>query len=154
MTLVLFFLFISPEDSYPYPMPLIVDTFETPAVLVSRKLFGSDEITELSDVSMEVVREILCGNGIYYTHMECSSDKLCSMKYYFNEVVEVLTNVRYINKNKKVVKYYSIERDGEDISLREIKECTGIDESVDKTAFLPHLRVQEEELVIFPQDED
>ncbi|AFN82864.1 hypothetical protein EROM_040970 [Encephalitozoon romaleae SJ-2008] len=137
-------------------MALVIDTFEVPSLLISRKLFRSLKVMDIEEVSLETIEDVLTVEGIYSIHKECFSyDDIRWMKYYFNEVVEVFANVQYINKSKKVVKYYSIIRDldGTAIDLVEIKENEN-EEIHDKTAFLPYIKAQGEEIVIFPDDED
>ncbi|KAG5859912.1 hypothetical protein KMI_04g07210 [Encephalitozoon hellem] len=137
-------------------MALIVDTFEVPSELISQKLFRSADVRGIEEVSLGTIEEVLAGEGIYSIHRECfSCEEIRWMKYYFNEVVEVFANVQYVNKSKKIVKYYSIVRDcnGAVIDLAEIKESED-EETHDKTAFLPYIKAQEEEIVIFPDDED
>lgn len=137
-------------------MTLVIDTFEVPSLFISRKLFRSLKVTDIEEVSLETIENVLMGEGIYSIHKECfSHDDIRWMKYYSNEVVEVFANVQYINKSKKIVKYYSIVRDfdGTAIDLVEIKENED-EEIYDKTAFLPYIKAQEEEIVIFPDDED
>ncbi|ADM11387.1 uncharacterized protein Eint_040980 [Encephalitozoon intestinalis ATCC 50506] len=137
-------------------MVLIVDTFEVPSLLISQKLFRSSSVVEIEEVTKETIDEVLTADGVYSIHKECFDyERIRWMKYYFNEVVEVFANVQYINKSKKVVRYYSIVRDAEGVAtdLVEIKEDEE-KEAYDKTAFLPHVQAQEEEIVIFPDDED
>lgn len=138
-------------------MPLIIDTFEVPASLISQRLFRCSDMIELKGISKKVIEMVLTNNdGIYFVHKECAGDEICGIKYYFNEIVEVFTNVQYINKNRKLVKYYVIGRNGYGAvcSLTEMKGAEESENPVDKTAFLPHLGAQEEEIVIFPDDED
>ncbi|CAD25288.1 hypothetical protein [Encephalitozoon cuniculi GB-M1] len=137
-------------------MVLVIDTFEVPSVVISRRLFRSSEVVEVEEVSMGTIKRVLTAGGIYSIHKECFSDEeIRQMKYYFNEVVEVLGNVQYINKSRRVVKYYAVIRgsDGVPIDLDEIREEED-GRACDKTAFLPYVKAQEEEIVIFPDDED
>lgn len=138
---------------WEHPMPLIVDTFDVPAALIAQKLFQTADVVEIESLCRETVERILAGRDVFCVHRECV-ENVQEMRYYFNEVVEVLANVRYINKNKKSVRYYLVGKNGDGVaeSVSEIRECERTDE-MDKTAFLPHVRAQGDEIVIFPDDE-
>lgn len=79
-------------------MLLIIDTFEVPALLISQKLFRSTNIIEIERISKKIFEEIASKDEIYCIHKECIGDELRLIKYYFNEIVEVFTNVQYIMK--------------------------------------------------------
>jgi hypothetical protein len=137
-------------------MPLIVDSYDVPAALISHKLFRRSEVVEIETVDGPTIEDAIMSEGLYCVHRERDIDGLEALKYYFNEIVEVGTSVMYINKSKKVVRYYTIHRNGDGLAedLRELREVEDSRECVDKTAFLPHIRAQEEEIVIFPEDEE
>lgn len=134
-------------------MPLIIDTYEVPALFISRKIFKSDEIEEIKKTPSDILE--ISKDKIYFIHGE---DDLSArhVKYYFNEVVEVGMNMIYYNKAKKQVKYYKIDRDNDGFAtdIVEIMEENIIKDSVDKTNFLPYLRAQDDEIVLFPENED
>lgn len=138
-------------------MVLIVDTFEVPSVVISKRLFRSERVKELGDVSAGTIKRVLRTPGVYGMHRECFDDMdIARMRYYFNEVVEVFGNVVYVNKSKRTVKHYSIVRDGDGVvvDLSEIRDEESSGEGRDKTGFLPHVKAQEAEIVVFPEDED
>ena len=134
-----------------------MDTFAVSSLAVSRRLFRCERVEELGDVSPETIGRVLRTPGVYGMHRECFDElDIRRMKYYFNEVVEVAENVMYVNKSKRTVKYYSIVRSacGEVVDFVEIGDEESSGEERDKTGFLPHIRAQEAEVVVFPEDED
>lgn len=124
--------------------------------MICRKLFHCGEVVELGRISSETINTVVGSDRVYCVHRERDEDEVRQMKYYFNEVVEVVGNVRYMNKSRRVVKHYLVRKNADGVvdDLVEIKEVSEREESVDKTGFLPHLRAQDSEVVVFPDDEE
>ncbi|KAH9411596.1 hypothetical protein HK407_04g07010 [Ordospora pajunii] len=140
-------------------MVLVIDVFRVPGEFVLQELFGKMAMKELNGGVEQMITEILADNGVYVIHKETmDEEEMRWLRYYSNEVVEVLTemNVQYVNKSKKVVKYYYVTRD----SMGRCKRLVEVDEGSaekkemhDKTSYLPYIEAQCEEEVIFPDDE-
>lgn len=129
-------------------MKLVVDSYEIPGIVISKQIFKCSNITELKDIND--ITEIK--DTVYCVHEE--SCDLRKIKYYFNEIVEIKNNLVYYNKRKKVIKYYNIILNNEGYIFKEIKQQIGNKVFINKNEYLPHLKVQENEVVIFPNEDE
>jgi hypothetical protein len=140
-------------------MVLVIDAFRVPGEFVSQKLFGRTVTNELNGGVERMIEKMLVDSSVQVVHKEAiGENEMRWLRYYNNEVVEVLTemNVQYVNKNKKTVKYYYVTRDcmGRCKGLVEVEEgCAEKKEMHDKTSYLPYIEAQCDEEVIFPDDE-
>ncbi|KAF9763267.1 hypothetical protein NGRA_1387 [Nosema granulosis] len=134
-------------------MVLIIDTYEIPARDIAMALFKRSEVT-IEPVSLENLTDgsFEDSDKIYYIHKETIFN-LRTIKYYFNEIIEVDSFVVHLNKKRKTLKYYRIIKTTNKLKLEEIKQSRKLT-SFDKTSFLPYLKAQEDEIVIFPEDDD
>lgn len=132
-------------------MPLIIDTYEVPACEISKAILNNANI-EPVDLDLIFGGSFVDKDKIYYVHKEVEFD-LRRVKYYFNEIIEVDTFIMYINKRRRSLKYFRmINVDGK-FKVEEIKESRK-STSFDKTNFLPYLKAQENEIVIFPEEDE
>lgn len=131
-------------------MPLIIDTYEVPAGEIASAIYRNSNVQPLSFESLRR-GEIQDDNKLYFVHKEIEFD-LRKIKYYFNEIIEVDTFIMQINKLRKSVRYFRYTTEG-NLKIEEIKKMHK-EKSFDKTSFLPHLKAQEDEIVIFPEDDE
>lgn len=116
-------------------MKLIIDTYEIPASSISHQIYKTSNLKHITLHSL--LNEPLVHDCVYYVHSEECDTRL--IKYYFSEVVEVKSSVVYINKVRKVVKYYSVDvngcvdvKDFDDRMDMNIRCVDGIDFDVDE----------------------
>ncbi|WUR03312.1 uncharacterized protein VNE69_04138 [Vairimorpha necatrix] len=127
-------------------MKLVIDKYEIPGNIISEQIFRTKEVQDISNV------HDLDPHVVYCIHEE--SPDLRKIKWYFNEIVEIRNNLVYINKKRKIVKYYNIIRERGEIIFKEIKNDIKIENKINKNDFLPHLEAQNDEVVIFPNEEE
>ncbi|KAK6089647.1 hypothetical protein P3W45_001413 [Vairimorpha bombi] len=131
-------------------MKLIVDKYEIPADSISEQIFRTKETRKIT------LKDVINGNVdstlVYHIHEEEEDTR--KLKYFFNEIVEIKNNLVYINKRRKVVKYYNIIKIEDDYLFKEIRQEDIKKVVIDKSAYLPHLRVQQDEVVIFPCEDE
>lgn len=124
-------------------MPLIIETYFTPYTKIAELMFEGIEFTYIDrPVSEPADEEMYC-----YTREEGSRE----IKYYFNKIYYIENGkIVCIHKTAKQIKYYD-EKTGKLINFQKERKD---EEALDKTEFLPQLRAQDGELVIFPEEDD
>lgn len=151
-------------------MILIIDVYEIPAEKIIQHIYGTKmfkEITEKESVPniesgaifqhLNAVRTADPANFFVRSeNYDCKT--LSKLKYYFDEVCEVSgTLLKITEKKKREVRFYDIVRDEKEIvDFVRIKDDLG--EKVGGTAISrtikPYLDAQEDEVVLFPSDEE
>ncbi|KAI4291819.1 hypothetical protein PAPHI01_1093 [Pancytospora philotis] len=126
-------------------MPLIVESYGSPYTKIAALLFPGVAFEYLDGpVSEPDGAEVYC-------FARAEQDNIREIKYYFNRIYSVEGGkIVCMHKSARQLKCYDCET-GRPIRFEVGKE--GV-EVVDKTAFLPFLRAQEGELVLFPDDSD
>lgn len=141
-------------------MPLIVESYFNPYTKIAKLLFPKNKFEYLEfpiseDASKnenlsdnDLTNNITDDSSFYYTREENPNCR--AIKYYFNKIYYIEKNkIVCIHKSARTIKYYDLET-GKLISFDKKKEI----ETIDKTAFLPQLKAQEGELVLFPEEDD
>jgi hypothetical protein len=138
-------------------MILIIDVFNVP----SKKVVGLLKIKGRETVlTKEVfIAELDClSKDVYTLHKEESEEILRHVKYYFNEIYEVVDDLLvYINKKRRIIKRYDIIRlhNGCVTGFKEIlsKNRPSVESPIKKD-YLPFIKAQDGETVRFPDDEE
>lgn len=127
------------------PMPLIIDSYECPYTRITSLLFPEQEVEYLDAPISESENE----ETYYYIHEEQANVE--AVKYYFNKIYYPEGDkIVCIYKRARKIKYYDLNT-GNLIQLEAGEDGA---EVVDKSAFLPYLKAQEGELVLFPEEDD
>ncbi|KAF7683325.1 hypothetical protein TCON_1459 [Astathelohania contejeani] len=137
-------------------MVLIIESFEVPAQRISNYFFPGQEIKLMDDISdcyTALNKKIL-----YVNNLNSNLEKL---KYYSNEIFEVVSDdlLLHINKKKHFINNYKILRNVDGMVFgfeKKNEERADKDEcnEIDKTEYLPYLKAQNDEIVYFPNEED
>lgn len=124
-------------------MPLIIETYFYPYRKIADVLFPEVEFQFLEYPISEQVGDEL----FYYTRTELARD----IKYYFNKIYFMADEkIVCIHKQARQIKYY----DKDTGKLINFNLKVEMDEKLDKSDFLPQLKAQEGELVLFPESDD
>lgn len=124
-------------------MPLIVESYHIPYTRIADLLFPKTSFTYIDrPVSEPPDAEIYC-----YAREELARE----IRYYFNKIYYIEKNrIVCIHKTAKQIKYYDLAT-GKMIKFRDDGERGAV---LDKSGFLPQLRAQEGDLVLFPEEDD
>jgi len=125
-------------------MPLIIESYFQPFTKISEKMFPGKKIVFLDRPVSEPPDDAV----FYY----CREESAREIKYYFNKIYYIEGNrIAYLNKIKREIRYYDTGT-GQLIQFS-VNDNEPEDRKIDKSSFLPHLKVQEGELVLFPDND-
>lgn len=153
------YIFLGPQNF----MILIIEDYYTPAEKVQKILFPNKPFTEIKKVDQECFRNLYelsdkCDCNFFIRLEWFSTNEIDKIKFYFDQIYEVDKNLlRYLNKKKRLTKLYEILRSNVGITeIKEIKEnvCTGLHEMSIGQSAKPYMDAQDEEIVLYPSDEE
>lgn len=130
---------------------------------ISKSIYPTISFTEIKTVDMDCFNYLHKiendGNINFFIRLESfSPEEINKVKYYFDQICEVNENLLKItNKKRRNVKIFDIIRNNREVvGFEEI-----IDNQINKTSemdlgktFKPYMDAQEEEVVLYPSDEE
>ncbi len=125
-------------------MPLIIETYFYPYTKIANVIFPGVKF-EYIDHPISEPEE----NAYFYTREYISRE----IKYYFDQIYYIADEkIVMIHKKMKRIKYYDMET-GKLINF-EKSDVSCKQNVIDKSEFLPQLKAQEGDLVIFPESDE
>ncbi|KAF7698674.1 hypothetical protein CDIK_1333 [Cucumispora dikerogammari] len=147
---------------------LIIETYSIPANKLITEIFKLNPSTSLIKLNYKKFNDLLLNdynkNTYYYINYTVNSIELNMLKYYFNQIVEIVTTnnnkhlVRLINKQKRSISYFSLidnkyqpfNNNINNISSNNDKRYNGINNINSKDDTLPYLSARDDEIYTFP----
>lgn len=124
---------------------LIIESYFEPYTVIAEKLFPQ-AVGQFKYIAKSCLLENVT-DRYYYTRAELPASEI---GYYFNKIYYVENDkIVAINKAARQIMYYDKET-GRPITFSRVER----EETVNKTAYMPQLRAQEGEHVIFPEDDE
>ena len=129
-------------------MPLIIESYFSPHTGISGLLFPAVDFTYVDapisgDAPSSGGDEPFC-----YTRAElenCRTIRYCFNKIYYAEKGKIV----FIHKSARQIRYYDLGT-GKLIDFPKTEDA----EKMDKSEFLPQLKAQDGEIVLFPEEDD
>ncbi|ELQ74453.1 hypothetical protein THOM_2632 [Trachipleistophora hominis] len=155
---------------FTLPMILVIDVYDVPAAKIIQFIYDTKmfrEIEQRNDASDDESNAIFQylnkmrtrePTNFFVRGESFSKRVLDKIKYYFDEICEVQgTILRITDRKKREIRFYDIVRDEREIinfvrikdDLREQADELGTSRTIK-----PYLDAQEDEVVLFPSDEE